>query len=82
MPHRSSPWGAITAVSAAIVVAVPTLALPADGPTGPKAVFAVIGGVLFAAAIVFTRREPGARSPIDRPGSDELSPPDPAPSPE
>ncbi|MGC0368344.1 hypothetical protein [Microbacterium sp. SLBN-111] len=82
MPSRRWPWGAIAATASAIVVAVPTLALPADGPTGPKAVFAVIGGVLFAAAIVFTRREPGARSAVGRPGTDGVSPPDRAPSPE
>ncbi|KZE42537.1 hypothetical protein [Microbacterium sp. T32] len=82
MPGRTSPWGAVTAAAAAVVVAIPTLALPADGPTGPKAVFAVIGAVLFVAAIVLTRREPGARSSMERPGSDQVSPPDRPPSPE
>ncbi|WP_022880475.1 hypothetical protein [Microbacterium sp. B19] len=82
MPRRTSPWGAITAAMAAIVVALPTLALPGNGPAEPMAMFAVIGAALFAAAIVLTRREPGAGAPVERSGSDGVSPPDPEPSPE
>ncbi|MBN9209952.1 MAG: hypothetical protein J0I95_00350 [Microbacterium sp.] len=59
-PQQERPWGTILAVVAACVFAAPTLLLPADGPVTAKLGFIVVGAVLLAAAIILTRREPGA----------------------
>ena len=80
MARRPVPWGMIAAVAAAVVLAAPTLLLPAGGPTWPKVIFAAVGAALLVAAIISTRREPGAKTPDPAPGSDEVSPSGPGPT--
>lgn len=73
-PRQERPWGTILAVVAACIFAAPTLLLPADGPVTAKLGFIVVGAVLLAAAIILTRREPGASGTDDDADEGDVSP--------
>ncbi len=63
-PHdRPRPVAVLLSAIAAVVFAVPTLFLPADTHTSVKAVFILVGSVLFVAAIVRMRSEIRRPSP-------------------
>jgi len=69
MSSRSPrPIGFALCVVAMVVLAAPTLLFPADSPTEPRLVFAALGGIALASAILLVRKEPAAPRPGDRPG--------------
>lgn len=71
MDSRSPrPIGFALCVVAVMVLAAPTLVLPADSPTEPKLVFAAAGAIIFALAVLGIRREPAARAPEPRSDDD------------
>ena len=64
--RATPPIGVLLCVAAVAVFAAPTLAFPADAPTGPRLVFAAIGTVLLVLGMIFVRREPAERSAAAR----------------
>ena len=54
---RPRPIAVVLCVLAAAVFAVPTLLLPADTVTNVKAVFILVGSVLFVAGVIRMRFE-------------------------
>ncbi|MFJ4159007.1 hypothetical protein [Microbacterium testaceum] len=73
MPSRSPrPIGFALSLLSAALVAAPTLLFPADSPTEPKLVFAVVGAAAFFLAILRIRREPAAHAQHER-ASEEVS---------
>ncbi len=71
MPSRSArPIGFALCLIAAALLAAPTLFFPADSPTEPKLVFAVVGAAAFGLAVLRIRREPAAQARRERSSED------------
>lgn len=64
------PIGVVLCVVSALLVAAPTLFFPADSPIEPKLVFAAVGAVVLALAVLRIRREPAAQESSEQTNGD------------
>ncbi len=66
MPSRSArPIGFALCLIAAALLAAPTLFFPADSPTEPKLVFAVVGAAAFGLAVITVGISTGEACAVD-----------------